>query len=391
MNRMVIYLLATAVFFTATSELVVAGILPILAEQLHISVAWAGQLITVYSLSFAIGTPIVISLTARMKRKKLMLLAMLVFMMGSLVTLIAPSFAFLVISRIILGVSSGVLIVASFISAAAKLVPPERIGSAIGTIILGFSVSMIVGVPIGIALTEMFGWQMIFVFLAAGSLLILIGMAVLLPEMEGDAQVPFGMQIAALTKPVIFVALLFVLLRETGTSIMYTYLSSFLDSVLHRSSAEIGFMMLAIGLAGAVGSRLGGLAVDKWRSARVIVASVIVQASALALLPLAVHSFSYAIILLAVWALSMFVLGPATQTYFIEKAPQSSNLIISLNLSITQIGLATGAAAGGMAVTMNATVLYNPWVAAFALLLSFAAIIVSIRRSKMNAKQPALS
>jgi len=390
MNRMVIYLLATAVFFTATSELVVAGILPILAEQLHISVAWAGQLITVYSLSFAIGTPIVISLTARMKRKMLMLLAMLVFMIGSLVTLIAPSFAFLVISRIILGVSSGVLIVAAF-SAAAKLVPPERIGSAIGTIILGFSVSMIVGVPIGIALTEMFGWQMIFVFLAAGSLLILIGMAVLLPEMEGDAQVPFGMQIAALTKPVIFVALLFVLLRETGTSIMYTYLSSFLDSVLHRSSAEIGFMMLAIGLAGAVGSRLGGLAVDKWRSARVIVASVIVQTSALALLPLAVHSFSYAIILLAVWALSMFVLGPATQTYFIEKAPQSSNLIISLNLSITQIGLATGAAAGGMAVTMNATVLYNPWVAAFALLLSFAAIFVSIRRSKMNAKQPALS
>jgi len=207
MNRIVINLLATVVFFTATSELVVSGILPILAEQLHVSVAWAGQLITVYSLSFAIGTPIVISLTARMKRKKLMLLAMLVFMMGSLVTLIAPSFAFLVISRIILGVSSGVLIVAAF-SAAAKLVPPERIGSTIGTIILGFSVSMIVGVPIGIALTEMFGWQMIFVFLAAGSLLILIGMAVLLPEMEGDAQVPFGMQIAALTKPVIFVALL---------------------------------------------------------------------------------------------------------------------------------------------------------------------------------------
>jgi DHA1 family putative efflux transporter-like MFS transporter len=390
MNRIVIYLLMVAVFFTGTSELVVSGILPILAGQLRVSVAWAGQLVTIYSLSFAIGTPIMISLTARMKRKILMLLTMLVFMIGSLVTLINPSFALLAVSRVVLGVSSGVLTVAAF-SAAAKLVPQERIGSAIGTIILGFSVSMILGVPIGIVLTEMFGWQMMFVFLAAGSLLILVAMAILLPEIENDAQLPFGKQFAVLTSPVLLVALLFVLLRETGTSVMYTYLSSFLGSVLHRSSADIGIMMLAIGIAGAVGSRVGGFAVDKWRSARVIMASLIVQTFALALLPLAVHSFPLAVALLALWALSMFVLGPASQTYFIEKEPQSANMIISLSLSVTQIGLAAGAAAGGIAVTTSATVLYNPWVAAAALMMAFAAIIVSIRRSNANDKQPVLS
>lgn len=134
MDRTVIYILTIAVFFTATSELVVAGILNELADQIHVSIALAEQLITVYSLAFAIGTPVVVSLTARMGRKKLLLLAMLVFIFGNLVSFVSSSFSLLIVSRMILGASSGVLLVAAF-SATAKMVPPEKIGSAIGTII----------------------------------------------------------------------------------------------------------------------------------------------------------------------------------------------------------------------------------------------------------------
>ncbi|MBW7458463.1 MFS transporter, partial [Paenibacillus sepulcri] len=151
MNRIVIYILMIAVFFTATSELVVAGILNVLAEEMHISVALAGQLITAYSLAFAIGTPVIVSLTARMGRKKLLLIALSVFIIGNLVSFASSGFILLMAARMILGMSSGVLMVAAF-SAAAKMVPPEKIGSAIGTIILGFSSAMILGVPVGIAL-----------------------------------------------------------------------------------------------------------------------------------------------------------------------------------------------------------------------------------------------
>ncbi|SEB83043.1 MFS transporter, DHA1 family, putative efflux transporter/MFS transporter, DHA1 family, purine base/nucleoside efflux pump [Paenibacillus sp. GP183] len=98
MNRIAIYILMIAVFFTATSELVVAGILNVLAEQIHVSVALAGQLITVYSLAFAIGTPIVVSSTARMGRKKLLLLAMLGFIIGNLISFFSSSFTLLIAS-----------------------------------------------------------------------------------------------------------------------------------------------------------------------------------------------------------------------------------------------------------------------------------------------------
>jgi DHA1 family putative efflux transporter-like MFS transporter len=389
MNRIVIYILTIAVFFTATSELVVAGILNILADQMQVSVALAGQLITAYSLAFAIGTPIVVSLTARMGRKKLLLLAMLLFIAGNLTSFLSFSFTLLLISRLILGVSSGVLLVAAF-SAAAKMVTPEKIGSAIGTIILGFSTAMILGVPIGIALTDMFSWRVIFLFLAAGSIVILIGMALLLPKIEGDAPVPFSKQFTVLANPVILSALLLVLLREAGNSIMFTYLTSFLDSILHRSVSSTMFIMLAFGIAGAIGSRLGGSAVDKWGSVRIMVISMIAHVFTLALLPLTIHSFPVSITLLSLWVMSMFIMGPATQTYFIEKAPQSSNLIISLNTSVTQIGLAIGAGVGGMAVTWNESVLYNPWIASAALFLAFIAAIISFQKSKKIRSTPSI-
>ncbi|GMK44046.1 MFS transporter [Paenibacillus glycanilyticus] len=381
MNRVVIYVLMVAVFFTATSELVIAGILNVLANQMNISVSLAGQLITVYSLAFAIGTPVIIALSARIPRKRLLLLAIVVFIAGNFLSIASTNFMVLMAARMLLGVSSGVFIVAAF-SAAAKMVPVEKIGSAIGTIILGFSSAMILGVPLGVALTNMYSWQTIFLFLGIGGIVILIGLALLLPQIEGDAPVPFKQQMGLLANPVIFYALLLVLFREAGNSVMFTYIASFLGDILHRSSAEIGLMMLVFGLAGAVGSRIGGSAVDKWGSAKLILIGVTIHVIALLLLPLAVHSFPVAITLLSLWIMSMFTLGPATQTYFIERAPQASNLIISLNISVTQVGIAAGASVGGLVVNWQDTVLYNPLAAGLILIFALTSAAVSIRKSR---------
>lgn len=383
MNRVVIYVLMIAVFFTATSELVIAGILNVLADQMNISVSLAGQLITVYSLAFAIGTPVIIALSARIPRKRLLLFAIVVFIAGNFLSIASTNFMVLMAARMLLGVSSGVFIVAAF-SAAAKMVPVEKIGSAIGTIILGFSSAMILGVPLGVALTNTYSWQTIFLFLGIGGVAILIGLALLLPQIEGDAPVPFKQQMGLLANPVIFYALLLVLFREAGNSVMFTYIASFLGDILHRSSAEIGLMMLLFGLAGAIGSRIGGSAVDKWGSAKLILIGVTIHVIALLLLPLAVHSFPVAIALLSLWIMSMFTLGPATQTYFIERAPQASNLIISLNISVTQVGIAAGASVGGLVVNWQGTVLYNPLAAGLVLLLALASAAVSIRKSRQK-------
>ncbi|WP_199614590.1 MFS transporter [Paenibacillus alkalitolerans] len=385
MNRFIIYVLTLGVFLTATSELVVSGVLNVIAQDLRVSIALAGQLITVYSLAYAIGTPIVISMTYRMGRKKLLAGALTLFIAGCLVSAVSADFTMLMAARVILGLSAGVFLVVSF-SSVAKIVAPEKIGSAIGTVILGFSASLILGIPFGIAIANWLNWQAIFIILAILSLIILFAVIRLLPEIEGDAPIPFKQQLLVLTNPIILAGLFITFFREAGNSIMYTYLTPFLANIMHLHSAEIGLTMLIFGIAGVVGSRFGGFAVDKWGTSRMIIISFTVPVASLALLPVVTASLLAGIGLLTVWICSTFVSAPALQTYFIQQAPQSSSLVLSLNTSVIHLGLAAGAGLGGAVINSTSTVLYNPWAASIAIALGLvaAAASFSFRKSKQT-------
>ncbi|SFK76649.1 MFS transporter, DHA1 family, purine base/nucleoside efflux pump [Paenibacillus sp. 1_12] len=381
MNRLTIYLLALGVFFTATSELVVTGILQVIADDFNISIALAGQLITVYSLSFALGTPLLISLTARMGRRKVLAGSLVVFILGCLISFGSAHIAVLMISRIILGVSSGVYLV-SALGTAARIVRPDKLGSAIGTIILGFSSAMILGVPMGIAITIWLSWQAIFFILALFSVLITLMISRLLPDIEGEAPIPFQQQIKVLGSMVILSGLLFTFFRESGNSILFTYLIPYIQDILHVNYSRISIIMLVFGVIGAFGSRFGGYGVDRWGATRMITWSVVMYAAILALLPLFAGTLMIGLVLLSVMVLSMFISGPAIQTYFIQQAPQSSGLVLSINTSIVHLGLAAGAGTGGVLINTTSTVFYNPWMASFIVMLGLAAAFVSFLSGK---------
>lgn len=381
MNKWTIYVIALGVFLTATSELVVSGILRVLAKDLNISIAFAGQLITAYSLAFAIGTPILVSLTSRLGRRKVLLGAMAAFIMGCLLSFWSTDISTLIASRIVLGVSSGVYIVAAF-GAAAKIVPPEKIGSAISTIVLGFSSAMILGVPIGISITNWLNWQAIFLILALMSLLVTFVIFRLLPEIEGDAPTSFRQQFKVLGSAVIVSGLFLTFFRESGNSVLFTYLTPFMQDILQLKASNISIVMLVFGIFGAVGTRFGGYGIDRWGAARIIAFSTIVHVVVLALLPLFAGSTLIGLLLISIMMVSLFMAGPATQTYFIQQEPQSSSLVLSLNTSIIHLGLATGAGAGGAMISANSTVLYNPWMASFIIVLALLSAFISFSMGK---------
>lgn len=381
MNRLSVYVLALGVFVTATSELVVSGVLQVIAHSFAVSVAWAGQLVTAYSLAFAIGTPVAVSLTARLGRKKVLIGALVLFVAGCLASCASPTFPLLMAARIVLGVSAGVYLVVTF-GAVAKLVPPEKLGSSIGTVVLGFSSAMILGVPIGIAIAGWLNWQAIFLVLALLSLIVTVVIVRLLPEIEGDAPASFRRQLQVVGSVVIASGLLLTFFRESGNSVLFTYLTPFMQQVLHLDTVEVSGAMLAFGILGAVGSRLGGYAVDRFGAARVIAGSMIVHAAALLLLPLVAASLAGGLAAIGLVLFCMFAAGPAVQTYFVQQAPQASNLVLSLNTSIVHLGLAAGAGAGGAMIESASTVLYNPWLAGLVVLLGFAAGAVSFSSRK---------
>lgn len=287
----------------------------------------------------------------------------------------------LMISRVILGVSSGVYLVVTF-GAVAKLVPAEKLGNAIGTIVLGFSSAMILGVPIGITIASWLSWQAIFIVLGLFSLLITSVVFRFLPEIEGDMPVSFRQQFKVLGSVIIVSGLLLTFFRESGNSILFTYLTPFLQDIFQIKASNISIVMLILGLVGAIGSRLGGYGVDRYGANRIITFSMILHVAVLALLPLFSGSLFIGLVLIALMMFSMFVTGPAIQTYFIQQAPQSSNLVLSINTSIIHLGLAAGAGAGGVLVTTSSTVLYNPWMASFVVALGLVAAIVSFSVGK---------
>lgn len=381
MKRSILFVLTLGIFLTATSELIVGGILPIMAEDLHISIALAGQLITAFSLAYAIGTPIAVTLTSHLERKKVLLGALLVFILGCLLSLWSPSFLMLLGSRFVVGTSAGLFLVVSF-GAVSRLVSPDKIGSSISTLILGFSAALVLGTPIGIVISNSISWRVIFLFLAILGAVLLLVLIRLLPTMEGSPPVPFRSQLQLLLHPVLLLTFSFTLFRESGISIMNTYVSPYLVQVLHYSISETGLLMLALGLIGVLGARLGGHAADKWGTRRIILSSIVVLAASFALLPLMGTSPIMGAALLGVSFGTLFFVSPSIQTYLIQLSPASADLLLSVHSSFIQLGLASGAAIGGLLIHTTATVAYNPWGAGLFLMIGLGFILLAFSKQK---------
>ncbi|MGO4537967.1 MFS transporter [Paenibacillus sp. 2TAB19] len=385
MNRFIVYVIALGAFLAGSAELVVSGVVSTIAIDMDISLALAGQLVTAFSLSFAIGTPILIALTARWARKKVLAGAIAVFVFGSLVALFSFNYETLIVSRIILGASAGVYSVVA-ISSVAKLVPPNRIGAAIGTIAFGFSAAMALGVPIGVAIADWWGWRSIFIVLGALSLVILFILLLMLPQIEGDAHASFRSQLTVLRKPAISTGLLISLMVCVSHAVLLTYIAPFLTDILHMNNVALGAVMLMLGVFGAIGSRIGGYGADRWGAGQMIVGSLIITSLSLALVPVFTIVLIVELALLALWMSSVFMTAPALNMHFIQQSPQSSNFVLSINLSIIHLGISLGAGMGGAAVNAADTVLYHPWFASGAALLGLAAAALSLSLRKKQVR-----
>jgi DHA1 family putative efflux transporter-like MFS transporter len=388
MNRLHVYLIALGAFLTGTAELAVAGILPVLADDLGISIALAGQLVTAYSIAFAIGTPVLVTLTSRMGRKNVLIGSLAAFIAGCAIAFFSAGYVPVLISRVLLGFGAGVYSVVA-ISSVAKLVPPEKMGGAISVIGFAFGSALTLGMPIGIAVTEFWGWRAVFSLLGLVSLLILLALARLLPPIAGDDPVPLRAQLGAARDPVIVSGFLFSLLLCAGNSLLLTYLTSYLKDILSLNTALIGTAMFVLGVFSMIGSRAGGFGVDRWGAVRTIVISVLLSIGSLAVLPAVAAVWAVGLAMLAVWMFSLFATAPGLQTYFIQESQGAADFVLGLNTSVIHLGTAAGAAAGGTLVHAASTVFYHPWMAGLTYGLGLAAAGLSFALRRRNVRRAA--
>ncbi|QGQ99011.1 MFS transporter [Paenibacillus psychroresistens] len=386
-NAWKIYLLAAVSFLVGTSEFIIAGILDKIADDTGVSVSTAGQLITVFSLTYAFGTPFLIAFTARLEQRKLLLYALAIFVVGNIIAVALPGFEFLIASRIVLALSTGVFVVTA-LTVASKMASPEKQGSAIATLVMGFSTSLIIGVPLGRVVASAYNWKMIFGGIGLLGLVAMLLILIVIPRSNGDEPVPLRNQLALMKQPKIAVGLMVTFFWIFGYSIVYTYISPFLLTVTGMSGKTVSIALFAFGIASLFGSKLGGYSTDKWGFPRTLVSGMLLHAVALVLLSLSAQSPALVFPILMLWAFSAWTSGPTQQYHLMTLAPQATGIMLSLNTSAVQLAMAAGAGIGGIVVN-QASLSSITWMGAVGVTVAAATALASLRvtRSSSRASQ----
>ncbi|MCO7126886.1 MFS transporter [Sporolactobacillus shoreicorticis] len=341
-----VYVLALISFLIGTSQFVTSGFLDQIASSMDINVSQAGQFTTVYALTYAIGTPVLISLTAKMDRRRLTLYALGVFIIGNLLAYFFPSFVFFTVSRIIVALGAGVVIVTA-LTLAAKIAPPGKQASSIATVTIGFTMALIIGVPIGRLLSTAFGWRSVFLDISLFGALATIVIVAIIPKVQGDEAIPLMKQLALLRDPKVLFGLSITLFWLSGYAIVYIYISPYLLKGLSLSENLLSPALLVFGIACLVGSKAGGYCADKFGITRTLMIGMSFTILSLIFLSLTAHHPIILFLFLFLWSCSVWSSQPAQLYNLATIVPTQSGIMLSLNQSVSQISMAIGAALGG--------------------------------------------
>ncbi|ELT48791.1 MFS transporter [Brucella sp. ZJ1_1] len=342
-----IFVLALATFVTGTAENIIVGILPGIARGLDVSVSAAGQLTSIFSITFALAAPLALVLTTRFERKAILVSALGVFIASNIVASLSPNYGVLFAARIGMAMASAaVCLIATML--ATELVIPAMRGRAIGIIFVGISGSMVAGVPTGMIVNEWLGWRAVFLCLAsAAALVLLLSMHAL--SGAGRSQRGLPPYTPHLKSFRLVSAQLVSILMIGGHFVLFAYLTPYLLEAVHVSSQRIIWAMLAFGLAGMTGGYLGGLLADKLSPRLAIVLTPLLYLTALMAIPVAVNSSTVFGMVLMIWACLSWMISPVVQSFLMTTDPATADAGVGINLSAMHVGVALGTATGGLA------------------------------------------
>ncbi|WDV08718.1 MULTISPECIES: MFS transporter [Lysinibacillus] len=348
-NTIKIYILAIVSFLVGTSEYIISGILDTIADSLGITLAAAGQLITIFSLVYAIFTPISMGITSSMDRRKLMIFSLGLFVIGNILAFILPGYGLFVMARVIMALGAGMVVVTA-LTIAAKIAPEGKQGSSIATVVMGFTASLIIGVPVGRIISSAFGWKAVFGGIALLGIIAIIIIRATIPLIEGDKSVPLVKQLALLKKRKVAIGLAITFFWVGGYSIAYTYLSPYLLHVSGIGKNYLSGVLLIFGIASLFGSKFGGFSTDRWGVQKTLIGGMLLHIIMLVLLSVVTNSYISVLIVLILWSFAAWTSGPTQQYNLATIEPESSGILLGLNQSVMQLAMAAGAGIGGVFV-----------------------------------------
>ncbi|WIX88222.1 MFS transporter [Amycolatopsis sp. DG1A-15b] len=359
--------LAVGTFVLGVDGLVLAGLLPAVAQDLHVSLAQAGQLTTTFALTYAISSPLIATATGRLDRRVVLGGGMVVFLLGMVGQALGPTYAVVLAGRILAalgaaGFQANAYAVVGFLSA------PERRARSLAVVGAGSSLATVIGVPIGALVGQHLGWRAA-LWLITGGAVVAAALCLALPGVR--------LPVASLRERIRILGTPSVLLLLCGTALqlvpqfaVISYIAPIIGAQGQTATSAV-VALVVFGVAFFTGNRLVGHLADRWGALRVITVGLTVSALALVALWIVRLSLVPAIAALAVLGLVASFQVTPQQTRVFAAGGAAATVALGLNGSMIYVGSGGGAALGGGVITV-AGVGFVPLVAAGMALVALA-------------------
>lgn len=391
MSSMRVVTFILSIFIVGMVEMMVAGIMNLMSHDLNVSEAIIGQLVTLYAITFAIAGPILVKLTNRFSPKPVLLWTLLAFIVGNLMIAMAPNFTILVVGRVISSAAAA-LIVVKILALTALLTAQQNRGKMIGIVYSGFSGANVFGVPIGTIIGDLVGWRYTFIFIVIVSVLVGILMYIYIPNSNiepslnnDNKQQTKQATTGRILRPIEvakYLAITFLLL--VANSVTFIYINPLMLSGGHDLSF-VSIALLINGVAGMIGTSMGGFLSDKLTSKRWLTIATILFIVMLLSLNFFLTGTVMLLAIIFIWNIMQWSTNPAVQSGIIEHVDGDTSQVMSWNMSSLNAGIAIGGVVGGLVVSnldVHATTYFSATIGVIALI-----IIISLNQlSKYRVK-----
>ncbi|AUV18268.1 MFS transporter [Aeromonas caviae] len=375
-----LFALTLSAFAIGTTEFVIVGLIPTIAEQLNVSLPSAGLLVSLYALGVAIGAPVLTALTGKLPRKWLLVGLMALFTVGNLLAWQAPGYESLIVARILTGLAHGVFFsVGSTI--ATGLVAKEKAASAIAIMFSGLTVALVTGVPLGTWIGQVFGWRETFLVVSLLGLVAMVGSLLLVPgNLPKGAASSVREQLSVLTRKPLLLVYAKTALGYGGAFTAFTFLAPILQQVSGFSAGAVSLILLVYGVSVAVGNIWGGKLADRMGPLPALKLLFAGLAVVLLVLTFTAPHPVLAVLTVLVWGAFAFGNVPGLQVLVVKQAerhtPNAVDVASGLNIAAFNVGIALGSVVGGFVVE-HLGLMHTPWIGALIVLLAYGLTHVS--------------
>ncbi|MFF4979885.1 MFS transporter [Streptomyces sp. NPDC001046] len=378
--------LAVGAFGIGTTEFVMMGLLPDVADDLDISIPIAGHLVSAYALGVVIGAPLLAAVTAKMSRRTVLIGLMGLFVVGNALSALAPGNGWLLAARFLSGLPHGAFFGVGAV-VATNMVAPERKARSVSLMFLGLTVANVAGVPVATLMGQHLGWRATFLGVSAIGLAAIAALASLIPhDREHATATGLRGELAALRSVPVWLSLGTTVAGFGALFAAYSYITPMLTDAAGYGAASVTLLLALFGVGATAGNLLGGRLAD--HSLRgTLFGGLTSLVAVLALFPLLMRTEVTAAVAVTLLGTAAFVTGSPLQLMVMEKAASAPSLASSANQAAFNLANAGGAWIGGLALAAGFGVT-SPALAGAALAvlgLGVAALAAAVDRRRVPA------